>query len=154
MMLVLVPKSFAVSTWTDNHRPQPSHNALAALLGVRAHEKSAGSDAHQATIQAPCDSRGVLLTYAIANRSTRSIRGVRGILSIRNYFGSPVHRVAVSETIDLEPGQEVFRQGCFHRSDFKDEESFEAFRTTPLARLHQEWVPEELVLADGTALKP
>jgi len=152
--LFFLPLSTAVATLGKTHMSDDSVNILKPYLHVCAHEKIAASATHEKIFFIKRDHRSVMVSCGFSNHSNRSISAIKGVLRFTTYFGQPVFEMPLREKLSLEPGQETLRDWTLQRDDFKDEEAFSAFMTTPLARLRQEWKPEELVLADGTVLKP
>jgi len=154
LVLFFCPLSIATASLGKSTLNDDSLNILKPYLHVCAHEKTAASATHEKKLFIKRDHRSVMVSCGFSNHSNRSISAIKGVLRFTTYFGQPVFEMPLREKLSLEPGQETLRDWTLQRDDFKDEEAFAAFMTTPLSRLRQEWTPEELVLADGTVLKP
>jgi len=152
--LFFIPLSTAVATLGKPSMSDLSKNELKPYLYVCAHEKTMGATTHDGNFLIKKDHRSVLISCGISNHSKQSIRSIKGVLKFKTYFGKPVFEMPLQENLLLDPGQEAMREWSLQRGDFADEETFAVFMATPLSRLRQEWMPLELVLADGTVLKP
>jgi hypothetical protein len=152
--LFFIPLSTAVATLGEPSINDLSKNELKPYLYVCAHEKTLGAMTHDGNFLIKKDHRSVLISCGFSNHSQKRFRSIKGVLKFKTYFGKPVFEMPLQENLPLDPGQEAMREWSFQRADFADEETFTVFITTPLSRLRQEWTPVELVLADGTILKP
>jgi hypothetical protein len=90
----------------------------------------------------------VVVSCSIVNQSAHPVVSMKGILRFSTYLGRPLVEIPMEGRLKLAPGAETSLQQTLRRDDFRNEEAYRKFLRTPLARLRQEWVPTELVLAD------
>lgn len=97
------------------------------------------------------------VTLQFHNLSKKTIKGVKGALRFTNSFGDKVIGLEIEaggnggEAVRLAPGESVSTEYSWKYNRFEDD--WKRFSNTALSGMKAQWVPDQILFADGTVLK-
>jgi hypothetical protein len=97
------------------------------------------------------------VTFQFHNTGNKTIKGVKGTVTLTNSFNDEVANLGVEEggeggkSISLRPGAEITDELTFEMNEYENKDR--TFRADALSSMRASWVPEQILFSDGSTLK-
>jgi hypothetical protein len=94
------------------------------------------------------------IMYRVDNKSKKTISAIKGLIEFKNAFGDKVIGLSYEDQISnvvFKPGLTIDDTTTYTVNQF--DQDWKNFRGYKLSELKTDWVPEQILFADGSSLK-